>query len=163
MKSLVNKLERCFWSQSNCDLISTSNLCFLFDVTNSITDAIKILIICLQDNNPITSFSLLVHIGYKIIESKKMELSIIHEILPPEIVEKILKLLDYSDIYQAQLVCRRWKKIIDLGNLAKKSHGKCLKNTFFCIEIWMKSWFLNQSNDFRQDFWHNYCWRWWKF
>ena len=59
-------------------------------------------------------------------ESKKMEHLIIHEILPPEMVEKILKLLHYKDIYQSQRVCRRWKEIIDLGNIVKKSQGKCL-------------------------------------
>ena len=44
MKSLVNKIRRYLWSQANCELISTSNLGFLFDVTNSIRDAIKIII-----------------------------------------------------------------------------------------------------------------------
>ena len=61
---------------------------------------------------------------YKITESKKMELSTIHESLPPEMVEKILKLLNCKDIYQSQLVCRRWKEIIDKGNLKKKATGK---------------------------------------
>ena len=119
MKSMVNKLRRYFLSQSNCDLISTSNLGFLYDITNSIIDAIKILIICLQNSNSVTSFSSLVNIYYRINWIKKMELSLIHEILPPEMVEKILKLLNYKDICQAQLVCRRWKEIIDLGNLMK--------------------------------------------
>ena len=45
---MVNKLGRCFWCQSNCNLISTSNLGFLIDITNSIIDAIIILIVCLQ-------------------------------------------------------------------------------------------------------------------
>ena len=60
----------------------------------------------------------------KITESKKMELSLIHEILPPEMVEKILKLLNYKDLCQAKQVCRRWKEIIDMGNLKKKALGK---------------------------------------
>ena len=55
-----------------------------------------------------------------------MSNSLMHEILPPEMVEKILKLLNYKDICQAQLVCRRWKEIIDLGNLMKKSKSKIL-------------------------------------
>ena len=37
---------------------------------------------------------------------------------------KILKLLNYKDIYQSQMVCRRWKVIIDMGNLKKKATGK---------------------------------------
>ena len=122
MKSLVN--WRYFWSQYNCNLISTSNLGFFFDVTNSMIDAIKILIVCLQNNNPVTSFSSLLHMSFKITESKKMKLSLIQEILPPEIVEKILKLLHFKDIYQFQLVCKRWKEIIDMGNLKKKATGK---------------------------------------
>ena len=60
-KSMINKLGRYFWSQCNCDLISGSNIGFFFDVTNSIIDAIKILIICLHNNNPVTSFSSLLH------------------------------------------------------------------------------------------------------
>ena len=118
MKSVVNKSRRY--------LISTSNLGVIIDITISMIEAIKILIICLHDNNSVTSFSFLVHMCYKITETKKMEISIIHEILPPEMVEKILKLLHYKDIYQSQLVCRRWNEIIDLGNLVKKSRGKCL-------------------------------------
>ena len=66
------------------------------------------------------------HIGYKITESKKMELSLIHEILPPEMFENIIKLLNYKDICQAQLICKRWKEIIDLGNLVKTSRSKIL-------------------------------------
>ena len=124
MKSMVNKLRRYFLSQSNCDLISTSNLGFIFDAANLIIDAIKILITCLQNNNSISSFSSSVHMCYKIPEAKKMELSTIHEILPPEMVEKILKLLNFKDLCQARQVCRRWKEIIDKGNLKKKATGK---------------------------------------
>ena len=62
---------------------------------------------------------------YEITESKKMKNSLIIEILlPTEMVEKILKLLNCKDIYQSQLVCRRWKEIIDMGNLNKKATGK---------------------------------------
>ena len=62
---------------------------------------------------------------YEITESKKMKNSLIIEILlPTEMVEKILKLLNCKDIYQSQLVCRRWKEIIDKGNLKKKATGK---------------------------------------
>ena len=63
---------------------------------------------------------------YKIPETKKMEISIIHEILPPEIIEKTLKILNYKDLCQAKQICRRWKEIIDKGNLVKKSQGKML-------------------------------------
>ena len=136
---MVIKVGRCFWFQGNCDLINTSNISFLFDITNSILDAIKILIICLQNNNSVTSFSSFVHMCYKIPEAKKMELSTIHEILPPEMVEKILKLLNCKDIYQSQLVCRRWKEIIDLGNLLKKALGKTWILPINCILVYNKS------------------------
>ena len=63
-----------------------------------------------------------------------MEISLIHEILPPEMVEKILKLLNYSDIYQSQLVCRRWKEIIDMGNLKKKATGKTATFLLFVFD-----------------------------
>ena len=54
---------------------------------------------------------------------------IIHEILPLEIVEKILKLLNYKNICQTLLVSRRWKEIIDLGNLLKKASGRTSTNS----------------------------------
>ena len=58
------------------------------------------------------------------VEAKNMRFSVIHDILPPEMVEKILKLLNCMDIYQSQMVCRRWKEIIDKGNLKEKATGK---------------------------------------
>ena len=57
-------------------------------------------------------------------ESKRIGFSVTHGILPPEMVEKILKLLNIKDLCQAQLICRRWKEIIDKGNLIKKASGK---------------------------------------
>ena len=62
--------------------------------------------------------------GYKMTEAKRLRLSVIQDILPPEMVEKILKLLHIKDLCQAQLICRRWKEIIDKGNLIKKASGK---------------------------------------
>ena len=61
---------------------------------------------------------------HKDIESaKKMRLSVIHNILPSEMMEKILRLLKFEDICKAQLVCRRWNEIIVRGNLLKKVSG----------------------------------------
>ena len=57
-------------------------------------------------------------------DAKKVRLSVIQDTLPPEMVEKILKLLHIKDLCQAQLICRRWKEIIDKGNLVKKASGK---------------------------------------
>ena len=55
---------------------------------------------------------------------KKLKFSVIHNILPPEILEKILKFLNYKEICQAQLICQKWKEIIDNGSLLKKASGK---------------------------------------
>ena len=57
------------------------------------------------------------------VQAKKKRLSDVENILPPEMVEKILKLLKLKEIYQAQLVCKRWKNIIVKGNLVKKVAG----------------------------------------
>ena len=58
---------------------------------------------------------------------RKRSLSDVGNILPPEMVEKILKLLNFKDICQVQLVCKRWKEIIVNGNLVKKVAGKILE------------------------------------
>ena len=61
------------------------------------------------------------------VQVKKRTLSDVENILPPEMAEKILKLLNFKDICQAQLVCKRWKEIIFEGNLLKKVAGKMLE------------------------------------
>ena len=58
------------------------------------------------------------------VQAKKRRVSDVENILPPEIVEKILKVLKLKEICQAQLVCKRWKDIIVKGNLVKKVAGK---------------------------------------
>ena len=57
------------------------------------------------------------------VQANKRRRSDVENILPPEMVEKILKLLNFKDICQAQLVCKRWKNIIVKGNLVKKVAG----------------------------------------
>ena len=49
-------------------------------------------------------------------------------ILPTEMLEKIFKLLSYKQVYQAQFICKRWKEIIDRGNLLKRASGKMVVN-----------------------------------
>ena len=58
--------------------------------------------------------------------AKKRELTVTQNILPPEMFEKIFKLLKLKEICQAQLVCKRWKDIIVKSNLVKKVAGKML-------------------------------------
>ena len=60
-------------------------------------------------------------------EANKAKMSLIPKILPPEMVEKILKLLKLKEICQAQLVCKRWKDIVVKGNLVTKVAGKMLE------------------------------------
>ena len=59
-------------------------------------------------------------------QAKKIRLGVFHDVLPPEMLEKILKNHNYKDICQAMLVCRQWKEIIVNGNLVKKASGKIL-------------------------------------
>ena len=56
-------------------------------------------------------------------DAKKMKLSVSINNLPPEIVEKIIKLLDIKVICLARVICKQWKDIIDKGNLLKKVAG----------------------------------------
>ena len=62
------------------------------------------------------------------VEANKIKYSVMENILPPEMVEKILKLLTFKDICRAQLTCKRWKEIIDQGNFMKKIKGKASIN-----------------------------------
>ena len=61
------------------------------------------------------------------VKTKMRRVSDVENILPPEMVEKILKLLKLKEICQAKLVCKRWKEIIVKGNLVKKVAGKMLE------------------------------------
>ena len=61
------------------------------------------------------------------IRNSEMEKKPVNNILPPEMVEKILKYLNYKDICQSKLICRRWKEIIDNGNLIIKASSKSVK------------------------------------
>ena len=57
-------------------------------------------------------------------EANKKNISLILNMLPPELLEKILNFLNYKEICQAKLISRRWKEIIDKGNVLKKAAGK---------------------------------------
>ena len=57
-------------------------------------------------------------------ERERMPDGQINIILPPEMLEKILKLLNFKDTCQANLVCKRWNEIIVKGEFLEKSSGK---------------------------------------
>ena len=63
----------------------------------------------------------------KISNDERMQDEQINTLLPPEMLEKILKLLNLREICQAQLVCKRWKNIVVKGNLVKNFAGKMLE------------------------------------
>ena len=70
----------------------------------------------------------------KMEEANKTNISLILNMLPPEMLEKILNFLNYKEICQAKLISRRWKEIIDKGNLLKKVRGKTFfKFTYFYV------------------------------
>ena len=70
-------------------------------------------------------------------EANKTNTSIILYMLPPEMLEKILNFLTYNEICQAKLISRRWKEIIDKGNVLKKAADKT-----FPISISLVSYLL---------------------
>ena len=45
-------------------------------------------------------------------------------ILPPEMLEKIFKLLNYKEICLSKQVCKRWKMIIVKFRLLEKASGE---------------------------------------
>ena len=60
--------------------------------------------------------------------AKRIKLSVNFNNLPPEMVERILKLLHFMEICKARLICKRWKEIIDKGKLVKDAAGNDLSN-----------------------------------
>ena len=68
-------------------------------------------------------------------KAKRFKFSVCQKqnMLPPEMLEMIFKLLNYKDICQALLVCRRWKEIIDNCNLVKKAAGNNF-NLYLCLK-----------------------------
>ena len=72
-------------------------------------------------------------------ERKRMPDEQINIVLPPEMLEKILKLLNFKDICRANLVCRRWNEIIVNGNVLKKSSGKTSTNLLYCSFYYVKT------------------------
>ena len=73
------------------------------------------------------------------VETKQNKLCSINDVLPTEMIEKKLKLLNFKEKRQAQLICRRWKGIIDKGNLLMKAAGKI---SFFVNRIHVHTYYL---------------------
>ena len=52
---------------------------------------------------------------------------LINEVLPPEILKKILEWLDIKNLVIARLTCKRWKLIIDNCDIMEKALSKFSK------------------------------------
>ena len=81
--------------------------------------------------------------------AEKKNMNILINILPQEMVEKILKLLKYKDLCQAQLICKRWNEII--GKIKTKVAGKilCLRPChMFCLSLYECNYFILYSISF---------------
>ena len=67
--------------------------------------------------------------------SKKIKMSVSCNSLPPEMVVRIFQHLNLTEMCRAQLVCKRWKEIIEKFNLVKEATGNTWINrgpSFFC-------------------------------
>ena len=53
---------------------------------------------------------------------------LINNVLPPEILKKILEWLDIKSLLNARLTCRRWKLIIDNCDIMEKALSKISKS-----------------------------------
>ena len=85
---------------------------------------------------------------FKMSEAKRIKLSANFNNLPAEMVEKILKILPFKEICQARRICKRWKEIIDKGNLVKDAAGNILSLPFryFWIMKFDVQWFNSNSS-----------------
>ena len=53
---------------------------------------------------------------------------LINNVLPPEILKKILEWLDVKSLVNARLTCKRWKLIIDNCNIMEEALSKFSKS-----------------------------------
>ena len=62
-------------------------------------------------------------------EENAIDFPLINEVLPAEILEKILEWLDIKSLVNARLTCKHWKLIIDNCDIMGKVLSKILKST----------------------------------
>ena len=60
----------------------------------------------------------------KQVERKRIMFQSINQVLPTEMLKKILEFLDIKSLFFAKLSCKRWKAIIDEFELVKKAMSK---------------------------------------
>ena len=61
-------------------------------------------------------------------EENVINFPLINELLPAEMLEKILEWLDIKSLLNARLTCKRWKLIIDNCNIMEEALSKILKS-----------------------------------
>ena len=55
---------------------------------------------------------------------------IINQVLPIEILRKVLQYLDLKSLYTAKQVCKQWKEVIDWFELLKEATSKFIDLNF---------------------------------
>ena len=60
----------------------------------------------------------------KKVERKMISFQSINQVLPTEMLKKILEFLDIKSLYFAKLSCKRWKDIIDEFELVNEASSK---------------------------------------
>ena len=98
------------------------------------------------------------------IPSKKAKMcdeffSMINKVLPPEMLKKVLELLDIQSLCYARQTCQHWKLIIDSCNIMKDVLGKILKSNYWKEFAGLKIPFIIII--FRKNILYN-CFRWWR-
>ena len=61
-------------------------------------------------------------------EEKKMDLSPIKQVLPTEVLKKVLEKLNFKSLYFAMQTCKSWRDIIHEFELVKKASSKFHKS-----------------------------------
>ena len=62
----------------------------------------------------------------KMAQENGKDFLLINEVFPAEMLEKILKMLDYKSLGNARLTCKHWKLIIDNCNIMEEALSKIL-------------------------------------
>ena len=64
-------------------------------------------------------------------EENAIDFPLINELLPVEMLEKILEWLDIKSLVNARLTCKRWKLIIDSCDIIEEALSKMTNNLNF--------------------------------
>ena len=82
-------------------------------------------------------------------------LILINNVLPPEILKKILEWLDIKNLVIARLTCKRWKLIIDNCNIMEEALSKFSKSNK--LKDFAETKNIHVFLIYRKDLLHAYC------